>query len=71
MCSNVFQVCDFGTSKFVTLSRPKFQETSLGTLEDQRSEAFTATMTKGVGTILWMAPELFWGGAKYGPEVDV
>lgn len=35
------------------------------------SEALTATMTRGVGTILWMAPELFVGGTKYGPEVDV
>jgi serine/threonine protein kinase len=33
--------------------------------------ALTATMTKGVGTLLWMAPELFQGGSKYGPEVDV
>ena len=35
------------------------------------TEALTASMTKGVGTILWMAPELFRGGTKYGPQVDV
>ena len=35
------------------------------------SVAFQATMTKGVGTPLWMAPELLVGGTKYGPEVDL
>ena len=35
------------------------------------SAAFQATMTRGVGTPLWMAPDLFVGGTKYGPEVDV
>lgn len=28
-------------------------------------------MTKGVGTVLWMAPELLTGSEHYGPEVDV
>ena len=28
-------------------------------------------MTKGAGTLLWMAPEVFAGGSRYGPEVDV
>ena len=28
-------------------------------------------MTKGVGTLLWMAPEMIKGGTKYGPAVDV
>ena len=75
------KVADFGTSKLVTASRTRLQtgtaatsETSFGggwgdTLE--QSVAFQATMTKGVGTPLWMAPELFVGGTKYGPEVDV
>ena len=36
-----------------------------------QSVAFQATMTKGVGTPLWMAPELYVGGIKYGAEVDV
>ena len=37
----------------------------------EESFAYRVTMTKGVGTPLWMAPELFVGGTKYGPEVDV
>lgn len=65
-------MCDFGTSRLLTSSRRHFHETSFsGGAEASTSEALTATMTKGVGTILWMAPELFLGGAKYGPEVDV
>ena len=30
-----------------------------------------ATITKGTGTPLWMAPEVFAGGSHYGPEVAV
>lgn len=29
------------------------------------------TMTKAVGTLLWMAPEVFRGDLTYGPPVDV
>jgi serine/threonine protein kinase len=29
------------------------------------------TMTRAVGTLLWMAPEMFRGDQNYGPEVDV
>ena len=62
-----------------TASRARFQtttgETSFGGGGggggSMQSEAFQATMTRGVGTPLWMAPELFVGGTKYGPEVDV
>lgn len=76
------KVADFGTSKLVTVGRSKLinTETSLGKKgkgkkgkgKDKDSlHAPTATMTKGVGTPLWMAPELFVGGTKYGSEVDV
>ena len=74
------KVADFGTSKLITASRARLQtamgETSFGGGgggEDgqDKSVAFQATMTKGVGTPLWMAPELFVGGTKYGPEVDL
>ena len=71
------KVADFGTSKLVTASRTRLQtagatgETSFGGDDQMQSEAFQATMTKGVGTPLWMAPELFVGGTKYGPEVDI
>jgi serine/threonine protein kinase len=78
------KVADFGTSKLVTESRTQLEtaETAFGggggggqeqeqEQEQEQSAAFQATMTKGVGTPLWMAPELFVGGTKYGPEVDV
>ena len=42
-----------------------------GEVGQDQSVAFQATMTKGVGTPLWMAPELFVGGTKYGAEVDL
>ena len=65
------KVCDFGTSKLLTAGRSRLQATAFDRSDGPASEALTATMTKGVGTILWMAPELFIGGTKYGPEVDV
>jgi serine/threonine protein kinase len=56
----------------LTAHRPLLRETAFGGGPDGQSIAgLTATMTKGVGTLLWMAPELFRGGSKYGPEVDV
>jgi serine/threonine protein kinase len=56
----------------LTSHRPLLRETSFnGGTGVQTMAALTATMTKGVGTLLWMAPELFQGGSKYGPEVDV
>ena len=75
------KVADFGTSKLVTTSRGRLVnrlenvETSFGGSgggdAQEQSVAFQATMTKGVGTPLWMAPELFVGRTTYGPEVDV
>jgi serine/threonine protein kinase len=67
------QVCDFGTSRLLTSHRPLLRETSFtGGTSAQDMASLTATMTMGVGTLLWMAPELFLrGGSKYGPEVDV
>lgn len=38
---------------------------------DTNAAAWDMTMTRGVGTVLWMAPELFVGRTKYGPKVDV
>jgi serine/threonine protein kinase len=66
-------VCDFGTSRLLTAHRPLLRETSFtGGTSAQDMASLTATMTMGVGTLLWMAPELFLrGGTKYGPEVDV
>jgi serine/threonine protein kinase len=56
----------------LTAHRPMLRETSFnGGAGVQDTGAMTATMTKGVGTLLWMAPELLRGGSKYGPKVDV
>ena len=74
------KVADFGTSKLVTDSRARLQAAAVGETSfgggggggaHEQSVAFQATMTKGVGTPLWMAPELFVGGTKYGAEVDL
>ena len=68
------QVADFGTARLVTSARSRLRtveaETGFGAGEAMPI-ALTATMTRGVGTPLWMAPELFEGGSSYGPEVDV
>ena len=65
-------MADFGTSRVMTPSRPLVHETAFdGGVDGQSIAALTVTMTKGVGTLLWMAPELFVSGTKYGPEVDV
>ena len=68
------KVADFGTSKLVTSKRAKLRnvETQFGA-DGAPPEpiALTATMTRGVGTPLWMAPELFVVGSTYGPKVDV
>jgi len=63
------KVCDFGTSRFVTsaLQPSEFDVEAMGT----ESVALSATMTTGVGTVLWMAPELFVMGTKYKQDIDV
>jgi serine/threonine protein kinase len=57
------KVADFGTSQM------------LGAIGAAGVPATTASgsasMTRAVGTQLWMAPEVFFGHSTYGPEVDV
>jgi serine/threonine protein kinase len=66
------KVCDFGTSKFLTAGRSTLQSLPFNVeATGNDSLALSATMTKGVGTILWMAPELFVGGTHYKQEVDM
>ena len=66
------KVGDFGTSKLLTQRRSQLQYTgSDETAFADEAVAFSMAMTKGVGTPLWMAPELFVRGTQYGPEVDV
>jgi serine/threonine protein kinase len=57
------KVADFGTSRVLGAIRAPGVTAATG--------SGTASMTKAVGTQLWMAPELFFGHSKYGPEVDV
>lgn len=63
------KVADFGTSRVLSVARKVSDdvETHVSTV----GGSLSATMTKGVGTQLWMAPEVFFGHSKYGPEVDV
>ena len=59
------KVADFGTSRvlgFITVL-----DVTAGTTTDSGAPS----MTRGIGTPLWMAPEVFFGHSKYGPEVDV
>ena len=84
------KIADFGTSKLVTASRPRFQnnnndddDAATAAAAETRTTRFgpdgrpaytnalTTTMTKGIGTPLWMAPELLLGRSRYGPAVDV
>eukprot|EP00035_Acanthoeca_spectabilis_P000875 m.76055 g.76055 ORF g.76055 m.76055 type:complete len:199 (-) comp10481_c0_seq2:102-698(-) len=61
------------TRKCVTLA-----SRGMEALVEQQAAAVTVTetsgtvaMTRAVGTQLWMAPEVFFGESRYGPEVDV
>lgn len=64
------KVADFGTSKLIS-SEKIISEGRDETLFVSQGHA-SATMTKGIGTLLWMAPELFTSERHtYGPKVDV
>jgi serine/threonine protein kinase len=61
------QIADFGTSKIMSAidSHAGPEAAAVGANDG------SATMTKAVGTQLWMAPEVFFGQSRYGSEVDV
>jgi len=72
------KIADFGTSKFLAGST---RMTHSGDLHDNGGGGapaedepailcHNAVMTRGVGTTVWMAPEIFVGEKEYGPEVD-
>lgn len=59
------KVADFGTSRVLG------SITALDEAAGTSTDSGAASMTRAVGTQLWMAPEVFFGHSKYGPEVDV
>ena len=70
------KVADFGASKLMRtaalgggMQRSVYEDSLDGAVE--LGGMATQTMTKGTGTPLWMAPEVFAGYNRYGPEVDV
>lgn len=62
------KVADFGTATIAGLTIEALQDTSMESSLDQRLHT---QRTKGVGTPLWMAPELLSGKSNYGPSADV
>jgi serine/threonine protein kinase len=67
VCLLTYQIADFGTSKIMSAieSHAGPEATAVGANDG------SVTMTKAVGTQLWMAPEVFFGQSRYGSEVDV
>ena len=59
------KVADFGASR--TMQSGVHHRRTIAAV----AEPSSASMTRAVGTMLWMAPEVFFGSTKYGPEVDV
>jgi serine/threonine protein kinase len=70
------KIGDFGTAKLVraTVFAQKAATSSSSarhtTSETNIDESLQMAATQGVGTPLWMAPEVF-TGSNYGPKVDV
>jgi LRR receptor-like serine/threonine-protein kinase FLS2 len=66
------KVADFGTATIAGLAAridPEVDTSSIPHLQQQAIRAQTMR-TKGVGTPLWMAPEIMSGG-RYGPSADI
>eukprot|EP00035_Acanthoeca_spectabilis_P004879 m.107762 g.107762 ORF g.107762 m.107762 type:complete len:1248 (-) comp12772_c0_seq8:122-3865(-) len=67
------KIADFGTSKLLTGSKPlrmrRESHESL-TVDPTGSMDAAGGMTRGVGTTVWMAPEIFLGQTEYGPAID-
>jgi serine/threonine protein kinase len=59
------KVADFGTSRSM---QSGVRQTIVAAAV---AEPHSASMTRAVGTQLWMAPEVFFGSTTYGAEVDV
>ena len=76
------KVADFGTSRKLekqiflgeaglTTCQVGDPNDGFGTYIDIDGEPEAANLTKGIGTLLWMAPEIMEGSAKYGQPADV
>eukprot|EP00041_Stephanoeca_diplocostata_P020829 m.474130 g.474130 ORF g.474130 m.474130 type:complete len:969 (-) comp21671_c0_seq2:3026-5932(-) len=64
------KIGDFGASRLLAASaRGSTATTTSDHLYDYATPS--ATLTRGVGTMLWMAPELFAVGSPYGSKIDV
>ena len=65
------KVADFGTATLATLATgTKADALFAGNQQLSLADRATTMRTKGVGTPLWMAPEVL-AGRKYGPSADV
>ncbi len=66
------KVADFGTASFMASSSRLAERVSETELDsDDCNSVNIGHHTKGVGTPMWMAPELLEGRVSYGPRVDV
>jgi len=66
------QIADFGTSKLSQTSKNEEKQPSLSRSSRSSSRSNSVASTSGIGTILYMAPELMAKGKIiYGTEVDV
>eukprot|EP00035_Acanthoeca_spectabilis_P011822 m.208487 g.208487 ORF g.208487 m.208487 type:complete len:680 (-) comp15455_c0_seq1:2958-4997(-) len=66
------KVADFGTSRLVSKKIPQVTFCPFTGLAAQVDlEVAKGTMTKGQGTALWMAPEVWRGDENYGSAIDV
>eukprot|EP00038_Savillea_parva_P031710 m.89716 g.89716 ORF g.89716 m.89716 type:complete len:1462 (+) comp9818_c0_seq1:262-4647(+) len=69
------KVADFGSSRIVQVAEPAAVGALSAMISGLEGASLGAdasmSMTKAVGTALWMAPEVFMGQTAYGPSVDV
>jgi serine/threonine protein kinase len=71
------KIGDFGTAKLVRATVVAQQVTVAPSpfghkmAETSVDAGLQMAATQGVGTPLWMAPEVLTGGSNYGPKVDV
>ena len=65
------KVADFGTATIVGMANKISLEAAFTLNETSVDQRVKTMHTKGIGTPLWMAPEVLAGDARYGPQADV